>query len=212
MAQKNIEPGIAKEVSIAHTPSGLAPSMVSWDLTESQICKKTKEIIVPILQMNENEVEVYIETEDVFENTPEHIKKRHLELNLFVWIPSKSKHLVASHDQSMAVLGNKTITRFSPELKEMLDKFGMKNQQKAWKDKNNSNRTGFLLDFRKIASLLFDQPGTFARNELGEGRKTSLDIIPNISKENGKLISITFQKSADTGFRSRPQAKKSFRA
>lgn len=205
MAQNQVQKADEKLVQLAAlavTPSGLAPSSMTWELTEDQVCSKVKDLLVDLVP---DIKEVTVET------------GRHDEPPQgFAWLPSNSAHVVDTSMKSSAL--NKSIHSYSKELKELIDKYSPKDCKRLIADANpGTHLVGIPIDLQKAFRVIFDVDGIYAKNTYGSinqvKSKLSLSAVyhPGDGNEKfGKLMYIEIVKSTSIRSRKKPRPTKSF--
>lgn len=194
---------LAKIAAVGYTVSGLAPTASKWDLTEGQVCDVIKELTKGYL--------------DDVETVTLDWNKRNGAVYAYVWLPKDSKHLRDRELQQGNSAINKALNRYSPKMKEFMDKFCLKDRRRTIPETSGMPLAGIEVDIGKFLQLQFDEHGTAYGKLVGDQfrRNTIVRLKPMYTKgrdgQYDKLSYIQVTKSLKTrGAGGRPQPKRSF--
>lgn len=136
--------GLIKMAQIGYNLSGVGPVEASFAYTEAMM----KSII---LRSSKN----YIG--DITEVTFD-VNHKNGDVNIYVWLPRTSSHLVDNSLQNSDSQYAKPIMRYSNELKEFMDKFCLKGEKRVIPDQNpKSKLVGIKINISPFLELEMDR-------------------------------------------------------
>ena len=196
---------LAKIASVGYSLSGFPPTKSEWELTENQICEIIK-----------THTKAYLE--DVQDVTIEH-DRRNGALYAFIWIPSESKHVCDHVLQNGNSAVSKTMKRYSPKLKEYMDKFCQKDRRRTVSENGNLPLVGVEVMIERFLQIGFDEAGNGFGKLVGDAfrRRTQIRLKPIYdTRGNGgqfdKLRFVRVSKSLKNrnAYTGKPTPRKSF--
>lgn len=198
--QKQVD-HLAKIAGTAYSVSGYAPGLSEWQYTREQI----EDII-------RTHAKDYIS--DISDVTVE--IERNGELSAYVWIPSNSSHITNTELNNPNSAINRTLKRYSPQMKEFMDKFCDKNAKRLLPSDDNSPVCGIMVRIDKFMEIELDRNGYMFGKLFGEKYKKPMNITmqAHFNRESGggfgrfKYLSVS-KASRSNRSRRRPIPKKS---
>lgn len=196
---------LAKISVTGYSCNGYPPARGEWDLTPDQVRQiiknHTKTFLTDVkdvtLEVNHNTGSVYG----------------------YVWLPNNSKHVCDTELNTQNAAINRTMTKYSSQLNEYMDKFCAKNKKRVVAAEGNVPMVGIEVLVDKFMRLEFDETGIQYGRLFGESnkRKTRITCSCEFTKGDdgryGKLCIIHVSKSLRTGYNSlSPRPKKSYNA
>lgn len=198
--QKKVD-HLAKIAQTAYSVSGYAPSLSEWQFTREQI----EDII-------RNHAKDYLN--DVTDATVE--ISRNGELFAYVWIPSNSPHITNSELNNANSAIKSTLRRYSPQMKEFMDKFCDKNAKRLLSPEDGGSVRAIMVRIDKFMEVELDRNGYQFGKTFGDKYKRSLNIKMQAhyhKESNGTLGRFKYlavsKASRDNRGRRRPVPKKS---
>lgn len=191
--------------ALSYAVHGYQAVSSEWDLTVDQI----KEIILKITKG-------YID--DVQTATVE-IDHRRGALYAYVWIPKDSKNITDNSLKSGNSSVNRSMTQFSKNIKEFMDKFCLKENKRLLPANDNSLK-GIEVAIERFMRVEFDENGFEYGKLIGQNykRKAKLTLVPHFvdgdgDQRFGKLQYLEVSKRVNTSAAARdPKPRKSFNA
>ena len=202
---ENQQEQLVKISATAYSISGYPPVGSQWKLTHDQICSIIK-----------NHTKAWLD--DVRDVTLD-INHKNGALYAYVWIPNDSKHITDTSLSSGNSAINRTMTKYSSQMKEYMEKFCAKDRRRIFKEERNLPVCGLEVMIDKFMKIEFDESGYEYGQQFGEAnkKKTTIFLTCNYSKDDdghfGKLLYLQVDKSLKSAYNSMaPRPKKSYNA
>lgn len=196
---------LVKIAGTVYSVNGYAPSKSGWDLTPDQICSIIKHWTRGYLK-------------DVSDVTLD-INHKTGAIYAFVWIPSNSNHICNRELEGNNSAINRSLTKFSSELKEFMDKFCSKEDRRIISEERNLPLAGIRVQIDRFIKLEFDENSYEFGKLFGEKykRKTKIKLTCNFQKATdgkfGKLLHVEVIKMVKSNFNNwSPKPKRSYNA
>ena len=191
--------------SLTYSQSGYSPSKAEWELTADQI----REII-------KKQAKVYIEDIDTVTSDVNH---RTGAVSAFVWLPKNSRHVCNNDLRSSNSAVNRSMTRYSNEIKEFMNKFCDESDRRIVSADEGVPLVGIRVAISRFMVLEFDESGTQYAEKYGtkNQRKAKISLTSYYSKgDDGRFGQLQYTtvtkklKNRFTGYN--PKPKKSYNA
>jgi len=144
------------------------------------------------------------------------IDNKHGTVGAFLWLPDDSPNIrdTSTLKENSAV--KKAIYRYSPELKQFMDRFSPDDSKRLFADENSMHLVGLPIQIERLLFIIFDSRGERYNKEYGLAvkAKTRIRLFANFGHGDdhtyGKLRYIEATKSIDSDiFQKEPRAKRS---
>ena len=196
---------LKKIAGTAYSINGFAPTESGWKLTADQICQIIKTWTKDYLSdLSDVTIDVNHKTGAIY---------------AYVWIPRQSKNICNNELNSGNSAINRTMLKYSKELKEYMDKFCAKEDRRIFSEERNLPLAGIRVQIDRFMKLEFDENGNEYGKQFGEKfkRKTRIELTCNFAKGDdgrfGKLQFLQVTKSVRNNFATlAPRPKKSYNA
>ena len=189
----------------SYSISGYPPVSSTWKLTPDQICSIIKNITKSYLN-------------DVTDVTLD-INHKTGAVYAYVWIPKNSHHVCDNELSGGQSAIHRTMIKYSPQLKEFMEKFCAKDRRRIFNEERNLPVCGIEVLIEAFMKIEFDETGYEYGKQFGEmnKKKTQIILTSNFTKEDsgkfGKLMYIEVKKTLKTAYNSMlPRPKKSYNA
>lgn len=190
---------------LTYSQNGYAPCKAEWELTPEQVIDIIKKQAKAFL-------------DDVDQVTLD-INYRNGHIAAFVWIPKASRHVCNNDLKNSNSAINRSMIRYSKEIKEFFDKFCFENEKRVISADDGVPLVGIRVAIEKFMKIEFDENGTQYAEKYGtkNQRKTDLVLTSYFGKGDdgrfGKLLYITVGKKLRNRFSGyAPKPKRSFNA
>lgn len=195
---------LVKTGNVAYSVSGYPPASSTWIFTVDQVRQIIKTHAKKFLNdVSDATVEANHDTGSIYG---------------YVWIPKNSKHVCDNDLNTQQAAINKTMTKYSPQLKEFMDKFCANNRKRVVAAEDDP-LVGIEIRIDEIMKLELDVEGVQYGKLFGDAykKKTKIKCYGEFTKGDthryGKLCLINVEKSQKTSYRSRdPRPRKSYNA
>ena len=202
---KELQEQLIKIAPTAYSISGYAPTESSWKLTLDQIC-----------QIIKRQTKAYIP--DVSDVTID-INHKSGSIYAYVWLPKNSKFICNKELEGNDSAISKTMTKFSPEIKEYMDKFCLKENKRIFQEEKNLPLAGILVQIERFMKIEFDENGFEYGKLFGEKykKRATISLTCNFTKGDdnrfGKFSYLQVDKSLKgIGDVSAPKPRRSYNA
>lgn len=182
---------------------GYVPNATEWKLTPDQI----RDII---------KTHASATLDDIADVTLE-INHKSGAISAFVWIPRDSKHLVNNELKNSNSAIKRSLTRYSQQLKEFIDKFCEKDDKRLYQEEGGLNIVGIRVRVDIFMKLEFDESGNQYAKVFGDEnrKKTFITLTSNYSRAEdgrfGKLNYIQVKKELKNRYSSTtPRPRRSY--
>lgn len=189
----------------SYSISGYPPTSSTWKLTPDQVCSIIKKHSKAFLD------DVQDVTLDINHKTGA--------LYAYVWIPKSSRHICDNELNNGNSAINRTMTKYSPQLKEYMEKFCAKDRRRVFSEEKNLPVAGIEVLIDAFMKIEFDENGYEYGKQFGETnkKKTRLILNCNYAKDDdgrfGKLLYVQVEKTLKTAYNSMsPRPKRSYNA
>lgn len=196
---------LMKIASTSYSVSGYPPVSSTWKLTEDQIRSIIKKHTKAWL-------------DDVSDVTLDINHKTGM-IYAYVWIPKNSKHITDNELNTGNSAINRTMLKYSNQMKEFMEKFCAKDRRRVFSEERNLPLAGVEVMIEAFMKIEFDENGFEYGRQFGEmnKKKTQLALQCNYAKDDdgrfGKLLYVRVDKSVKSSFNNlSPKPKKSFNA
>ena len=207
--QVNLSPELQEQLvkisGTAYSISGYPPTSSEWEFTPDEICDIIKRHTSSILK-------------DVSDVTLE-VNHKSGAIYAYVWLPKNSKNICDNELNSGNSAINRTMMKFSPALKEYMDKFCEKDKKRIFNEERNLPLAGIEVRIDAFMKIELDESGYQFGKLFGDSfkRKTVIELTCNFAKGDnnsyGKLMFIRARKYIKNRLRSQvPKPRKSFNA
>lgn len=189
----------------SYSISGHPPVSSSWMYTPDAVCDIIRTHTLPLLKdLSDVTLEVNHKTGAVY---------------AYVWLPNNSKNICDNELNSGHSAINRTMTKFSPALKEFMEKFCEKDKRRIFREEGNLPLAGIEVRIDKFMEIELDVNGFQFGKLFGDAfkKKTKIDLICDFTKGDdgryGKLTYIRATKSLRNRLRrATPKPRRSFNA
>lgn len=176
----------------AYSISGYPPTESGWKFTEKQICDIIQEHTKAWLP-------------DVQNVSLDHNPKTGA-LYAYVWLPKNSKHVTNTELQSDKSAINRPMKKYSPQLKEFMEKFCEKSKRRTLQEQSNLPYVAIEVLIENFMKIELDENGFKFGQSFGEKykRKTRITLTADFVKTDdnrfGRLNFIQATKSTKVSF------------
>ena len=189
----------------SYSISGYPPVSSTWKLTQDQICSIIKK-----------HTKVWLN--DVADVTLD-INHKTGAIYAYVWIPKSSNHICDNDLNTGNSAINRTMMKFSSQLKEYMEKFCAKDRRRVFSEEKNLPLAGIEVRIEAFMKIEFDENGYEYGKQFGEAnkKKTQILLTCNFAKDDdgrfGKLMYLKVEKTLKSVYNSMsPRPKKSYNA
>lgn len=191
--------------SLSFSQSGYAPSKTEWELTPDQVIDIVKK-----------QSKAFID--DVDQVTLD-VNYHNGRISAFVWIPKNSRHVCNNELRNSNSAINRSMTRYSKEIKEFMDKFCFENEKRIISADEGVPLVGVRVAIERFMKIEFDENGIQYAERYGtkNQRKSIITLTGYYAKGDegrfGKLQYIVVSKRLKTRFSGyNPKPKRSYNA
>lgn len=195
---------LVKIAPTAYSCSGFPPNSSEWEFTVDQVRQIIKTHAKTFLSdVADATVEANHDTGSIYG---------------YVWIPKNSKNVCDNELNTQNSAINRTMTKYSKELNEFMDKFCAKNRRRVVAAQDDP-LVGIEIRIDEIMKLELDEQGISYGKVFGDEykKKTKITCYGEFAKADtkrfGKLCIIHVKKSMRTSYKfSSPKPRKSYNA
>ena len=189
----------------AYSISGYPPTTSTWELTADQITSIIK-----------NHTKAWLD--DVKDVTLDYNPKTG-SLHAYVWIPKRSKHICDTELKANDSAINRTMTKYSKEMKEYLEKFCAKDRRRLVSEEKGMDLAGIEVLIENFMYIEFDINGYEYAKQFGDSYKKKTDMQLKVQYDRvkdgryEKFLYLTVEKKLRSAFKTQtPKPKKSYNA
>lgn len=195
---------LVKIAPTAYSCSGFPPASSKWEFTVDQVRQIIKKHAKTYLNdVADATVEANHDTGSIYG---------------YVWLPKKSKNVCDNELNTQSAAINRTMTKYSKELNEFMDKFCAKNRKRVVAAQDDP-LVGIEIKIDEIMKLELDEQGIQYGKLFGDPykKKTRITCYGEFTKADtkryGKLCLIHVEKAMRSSYKfSTPKPRKSYNA
>ena len=156
--------------ALTYSMSSYAPCEAGWQLTKSQICDIIK-----------NQTKAFLD--DVQTVTLE-INHKSGMISAFVWIPRNSRHICNNDLKGNNSAINRSMTRYSSEIKEYMKKFCLDGDARIVQEEDGMPLAGIRVAIDRFMKIEFDENGNQYAEKYGtkNQKKARIELTCNFKK------------------------------